>query len=97
MAISRKGARGKADNPNGAAALQRASKGNGAAVAAIRADAQERAADLLPVIYDIRASGATSLPAIARELNGRGIVALRGGVWHSPSVRNLLGRLDVAR
>ncbi len=70
----------KPGNPNGAAALQRASEGNGAAVAAIRANAQERAADLLPVISAIRASGATSLPAIARELNGRGIVTLSGGV-----------------
>ncbi len=48
-------------------------------MAAIRADAQERAADLLPVISDIRASGASSLPAIARELNGRGIVTLGDG------------------
>ncbi|WP_375292398.1 recombinase family protein [Sphingomonas melonis] len=87
----------KLGNPNGTAALQRAGKGNGAAVAAIRADAQERATDLSPIISDIRASGATSLPAIARELNGRGIVTPRGGAWHPSSVRNLLVRLEAAR
>ncbi|SFP55193.1 recombinase family protein [Sphingomonas rubra] len=87
----------KLGNPNGTAALQRAAKGNGAAVAAIRADAQDRAADLSPIISDIRATGATSLPAIARELNSRGIVTPRGGAWHPSSVRNLLIRLNTAR
>ncbi len=86
----------KLGNPNGAAALQRASKGNGAAVAAIRSGAQERAEDLSPIIADIRATGATSLPAIAKELNSRGIVTARGGVWHPSSVRNLLGRLGAS-
>ncbi|WP_294058533.1 recombinase family protein [Sphingomonas sp.] len=39
------------------------------------------------------ASGSTSLHAIARALNERGIVTARGGRWHPSSVRNLLGRL----
>lgn len=80
-------------NPNGAASLQRAAKGNGAAVDAVKAGAAERASDLAPIIADIRAGGAVSLPAIARELNGRGIVTSRGGAWHPSSVRNLLARL----
>lgn len=87
----------KLGNPNGAKALQRAARGNTAAVAAIRADAAERAADLLPIICDIQASGTTSLPSIARELNSRGIITQRGGKWHPSSVRNLLRRLDVIR
>jgi DNA invertase Pin-like site-specific DNA recombinase len=80
-------------NPNGTAALQRAAKGNRAAVSAIQAGADERAADLSPIIADIRASGATSLPAIAKELNSRGIVTARGGAWHPSTVRNLLSRI----
>lgn len=80
-------------NPNGAAALRRAAKGNTAAIEAVKAGATERAADYAPVIADIQASGATSLPAIARELNERGIVTPRGGQWHPSSIRNLLARL----
>ena len=80
-------------NPYGAAALRRAAKGNAAALEAVKAGAAERAADYAPVIADIQASGATSLPAIARELNERGIVTPRGGQWHPSSVRNLLARL----
>lgn len=80
-------------NPNGAAALRRAAKGNGAAIEAVKANATARAADLASVIADIREGGATSLPAIARELNDRGIVTPRGGRWHPSSVRNLSSRL----
>lgn len=81
-------------NPNGAAALRRAAKGNAAALEAVKANAAGRAADYAPIIADIRATGATSLPAIARELNERGIVTPRGGRWHPSSVRNLLARLS---
>ena len=41
--------------------------------------AKSRAADLAPVIEDIRIAGAASLRSIAKELNGRGISAPRGG------------------
>lgn len=81
-------------NPNGAAALRRAAKGNAAALEAVKAQATDRAADYAPVIADIQAGGATSLPAIAKELNERGIVTPRGGRWHPSSVRNLMLRLD---
>lgn len=81
-------------NPNGAAALRRAGRGNAAACGAVRAGAAERAADLAPIIADIRAAGALSLPAIARELNDRGIVTARGGKWHPSSVKNILARLS---
>ncbi|NYH95533.1 recombinase family protein [Novosphingobium marinum] len=83
----------KLGNPNGAAALRRAAKGNVAAVETVKANADERASDLAPVVADIRAGGATSLPAIARELNERGIVTPRGGKWYPSSVRNLLARM----
>lgn len=82
-------------NPNGAAPLHRAARGNSAALAAVRANASERARHYAEIITDIRSVGATSLPAIAKELNERGIVTARGGRWHPSSVRNLLLRLDV--
>lgn len=80
-------------NPNGAAALRRAAKGNVAAISAVKAGAAERAADLASTVADIRASGAVTLPAIARELNERGIVTPRKGKWYPSSVRNLLARM----
>src|SRR5262249_25642304 len=66
------------------------------------AAAHARAADLAPVIQDIRATGAQSLRAIARELNGRGITAPRGGEWSAAQVRAAIARrsdnsLEVAR
>lgn len=80
-------------NPNGAAALRRAGKGNGASVAAIKGNADAFAEDLREVLDDVRASGVTSLAGIAEELNRRHIRTPRGGKWHASSVRNLQGRL----
>ena len=83
----------KLGNPNGAAALRRAGKGNAAAVEQVKAGADSYARDLAPVIADIRASGVTSLGGIATELNARHIQTRRGGKWHPSGVRNLLARL----
>lgn len=83
----------KLGNPNGAAALQRAGKGNGAAVGALKAGAEARAADLAPIVAELRAEGYTSLPALASQLNARSIRTARGGQWHASSVSNLLARL----
>lgn len=80
-------------NPNGAAALRRAAKGNGAAVEVVKGNAARFAADLKETVGEIRASGKTSLPAIAAELNARHIQTRRGGKWHASSVRNLLTRI----
>lgn len=80
-------------NPNGAAALHRAAKGNGAAVGAVKDNAERFAADLKGTVGEIRASGKNSLPAIAAELNARHIQTRRGGQWHASSVRNLLARM----
>ena len=81
-------------NPRGAEALHRAGKGNGAAVAAVKADADRYAADLAPIIADLRGAGVASLPALAAALNDRRIQTPRGGRWHPSSVRNLLVRLS---
>jgi DNA invertase Pin-like site-specific DNA recombinase len=79
-------------NPNGAAALRRAGKGNAASIVAIKTAADEHAANLAPIIADIRSAGVTSFKAIARELNDRGILTARGGRWHPTTVKNLLSR-----
>ncbi|MGN6357622.1 MAG: recombinase family protein [Novosphingobium sp.] len=81
-------------NPNGAAAIRRAAKGTEAALEAVRANAASRAEDYAETLADVRAGGATSLAAMAAELNTRGIVTPRGGRWHPSSVRNLVGRLE---
>ncbi|QTP55666.1 recombinase family protein [Billgrantia sulfidoxydans] len=84
----------KLGNPNGAAALKRAGKGNSAGVEAIKADADHHALNLAPVVRGLKTEGVTSLGAIADALNSRGMLTPRGGSWHKSSVRNLLNRLD---
>ena len=83
----------KLGNPNGAAALRRAGKGGAPLRAAISRNADRHALDLAPVVEDIRAGGATSLRAIAVEMNARGMLTRRGGRWHVSTVMNLLDRL----
>lgn len=83
-------------NPNGASALRRANKGNVDAVAVLKDDADSFAKALAPVLEDIRRSGLTSLPLMAKALNERHIQTRRGGKWHPTSVQNLLSRLPGA-
>ena len=83
-------------NPNGAAAIMRAGKGNAASITAIRDKTDRFAADLEPIVSDIQGAGHTSLRSIAAELNRRGIVTRRGGSWHAATVRDLMGRRQVA-
>lgn len=80
-------------NPNGAAALRRAGKGNVAALAAVRRNANRRSEGLAATLADIRSGGTTSLTGIARALNDRQIRTPRGGMWHATSVQRLLVRL----
>lgn len=87
----------KLGNPNGAAALRRAGKGNAASVGVIKAKAAERAGDLRPVLDGLRSEGITSLGAIAAALNERGMKTPRGGTWHKSSVRNLIDRVEGSR
>lgn len=83
-------------NPNGAAALHAAGKGNRDAVRAIKGKADAFAADLSDTLADVRAAGHTTLKAQAQELNRRGIKTARGGRWHASSVANLHKRLEAA-
>jgi DNA invertase Pin-like site-specific DNA recombinase len=83
----------KLGNPNGAAPLRKAAKGNVAAVDAVKAGAQSRARELAAEIEAVRAAGAQSLREIAQALNERHIEAPRGGSWHPSGVKRVLERL----
>jgi DNA invertase Pin-like site-specific DNA recombinase len=54
------------------------------------ARARSRAADLLPVMEELRAEGTVSLRGMAAALNERGVPAPRGGRWYPSSVKNAL-------
>ena len=65
----------------------------GGAVRGDQAPQADRAANnVLPIIAEIKNSGASTLRAIAEALNARGIPTPRGGRWHATSVRNALAR-----
>jgi hypothetical protein len=53
--------------------------------------ADQHAANVLPVIRQIAARGA-SLRQIADELNTRGIKTARAGLWYAATVRNVMAR-----
>lgn len=72
-------------NPNIAQAQKRA-------VQSIRAVADQHAANVLPIIREIRRAGMTTLREIAEALNARGISTARGGKWYAMTVRNALAR-----
>ncbi len=84
----------KLGNPNGARALLGKQVGNKQAVAAVKANAEHRAANLRAIVDDLRAQGVTSVRAIAAEMNERGILTPRGGMWHATSTARLLSRLE---
>jgi DNA invertase Pin-like site-specific DNA recombinase len=62
-----------------------------AAVERNMANADQRSANVLPIIREIQRSGA-SLHQIADALNVRGISTPRGGRWYAKSVSNVLAR-----
>jgi DNA invertase Pin-like site-specific DNA recombinase len=84
----------KLGNPNGARALRGKQVGNADAVATIKANAAQHAADLRGIMDDIRHSGITTVRGIAEELCARGIRAPRGDTWHPATVARLLNRLS---
>jgi DNA invertase Pin-like site-specific DNA recombinase len=57
-----------------------------------KAEADRFAANVLPVINQVRKTGATTLQAIADALNARGVATARGGTWSPSNVRNVLAR-----
>jgi DNA invertase Pin-like site-specific DNA recombinase len=80
-------------NPNGAAALKRAGKGNAASLRAITDAADRHASDLAPVVQALAGEGVRSFSALARALNEQGILTPRRGKWHASSVKSLLRRI----
>ncbi|MEI6558495.1 MAG: recombinase family protein [Rhodospirillaceae bacterium] len=62
----------------------------------LKANADTHAANVLPVIQAIQASGTSSMNAIAQTLNERGISTARGGKWTHQTVTNILNRASVA-
>jgi DNA invertase Pin-like site-specific DNA recombinase len=62
------------------------------AVGAIETNADRHAANVLPIIREIQATGATSLRAIADALNARGVPTARGGRWQAQTVANIRAR-----
>ncbi len=92
QAAKRRGTR--LGNPNGAAALRRAQKGNAASVRVICENADHHALNLRPVLDSLADEGITSLGRIADALNERDMLTPRGCRWHKSSVRNLVTRLE---
>lgn len=81
-------------NPNGAAALRRAGKGNAAACTAVRNAAERHAASVAQVVREL--APGRSDRALAAELNARHVRTPRGGQWHAASVARLRARIGLA-
>ena len=62
-----------------------------------KALADQRAANVVPIIRDVQRAGLKSLRAIAEALNARGVRTARGGMWHASSVRGALKRVEARR
>lgn len=60
--------------------------------AALTEEADQFAANVLPIVQELRASSGRGYGFIASALNDRGICTARGGRWHVSTVRNLLTR-----
>ncbi len=60
--------------------------------AAMTERADRFAADVLPIISDIRTGGITSLNGVAGELNRRGVSTPRGGRWAAMTVKRIVER-----
>jgi DNA invertase Pin-like site-specific DNA recombinase len=62
----------------------------GRAIQAARAD--QFAANVLPIIEELRSAGVTTLKGIAAALNTRGVQTARGGRWDPTTVKRILAR-----
>jgi DNA invertase Pin-like site-specific DNA recombinase len=63
-----------------------------AGVARVKQAADAFAANVLPIVRQIQATGVKTAKAIAVAMNARGVKTARGGQWHPTSVRLLLAR-----
>jgi len=65
----------------------------------IKREADTFAANVLPIIERVKATGTTSYNAIAKALNDRGVKTAKGRTWAAATVRNVMLRapaLDIA-
>jgi DNA invertase Pin-like site-specific DNA recombinase len=61
--------------------------------AAVRSAAADRhAANVLPIVDEIRRGGATSLRQVAAALTARGLRTPRGGAWTAAAGKNVVDR-----
>lgn len=67
-----------------------AARGNKASVVVRHEAARRRAADLQPLIAELRQSGCGSLAQVAEGLNSRGVATARGGQWSPVQVMRVL-------
>ena len=56
------------------------------------AEADQFAANVIPIVNSVRATGVTDLRGIAQALNDRGVRTARGGRWHVSNVKNIIDR-----
>jgi DNA invertase Pin-like site-specific DNA recombinase len=68
------------------------SKAREAARAAVKANADKHAENVLPIINALQRTGITSLRELAEALNTRGIATPRGARWYPQTVANVLAR-----
>ena len=61
-------------------------------VAVNKGKADRHAANVVPIIREIEASGVTSNLGIAKALNARGVPTARGGEWYDSTVKNAKAR-----
>ena len=59
---------------------------------ALSDEADAFAANVMPVIDSLRASGVRDLRGLAAALNARGVRTARGGRWHVSNVKNIIDR-----
>jgi hypothetical protein len=59
---------------------------------ALKAQAAQFAANVLPIIREIQTVGHTSFNAIAGQFNARKVATANGGQWRHVQVRQILGR-----
>ena len=72
-------------------------KGSAAGNAVKKAQADQFAVNILPIIDDIQRAGITTLRDIAVALDARGIKTARGGSWSATSVQRVIYRSTTLR
>jgi Recombinase len=72
------------------------STGQALGVAANKGNADRFAANIIPIIREIQASGVTTLRGVARALNARGVQSRTGVPWSHAAVGNIIKRSMMA-